>query len=312
MPLGGKPRCLHCERVAPIRRKTASVAKRAKRSRATRAVAYRCLPFVASIAGTAPPHFLIGPDGDVGGGQVAVFRPMPLGRECRSACQKARFRRSAVTRTEGTSVASQTRCWRGSPFVVGTFRALPPCQLIRLRDDDPRRERSVLGRMPLPRDLRCHRRQAVVRAGTESGAKRTSNTFPRTVADDGRPFVVGSFRAFPPDLPVGPRQHVFRPERAVLRLMPLAYEPGEVRYGRHPARVYAASSCGSLVPGWGADIRHIAVPVERSNECLQNCRLVAVADQYANQQGPTQAIIASTASFERSAGALLLHARGVT
>jgi len=133
-----------------------------------------------------------------------------------------------ASRAERAAVARAGPLTDGRPpHVIRALRALPSGELVRGPDDSIGSKLAVLGRMPLARDGGEPRGQAVSSADPCSSAEWA--TVPARSLDYRRlPLVIRTFRALPPDAPVGAGDDVLATERAVARWVPL---PGQ---GREP------------------------------------------------------------------------------
>ena len=112
-----------------------------------------------------------------------------------------------------------------------SFRAFPPDLFCRPGDDLRGLENAVFGRMPLLGKRWVEAGQAVGDGDALSPAHRAAAAAERAATGRNFPFVVGSFRAFPPHFLPGAHRDLMGLEVAVSGGMPLRQQLGIVGNG---------------------------------------------------------------------------------
>src|SRR5262249_26372556 len=129
---------------------------------------------------------------------------------------------------------------RYRPFVIVALGALPPDPAPRAPGDVRGSEGSVLGGVPLARDLGRPHRQG---GGARYPPPRAEGTplAPVPFGQGGLPYVVAPAWAPPPHTPARAPDHIARPERSVLGGVPLGRE--RRRDGREPVGDADPAAC---------------------------------------------------------------------
>src|SRR5258708_6804447 len=110
---------------------------------------------------------------------------------------------------------------------MGNSGALPPNLCCRPGHYFVRREVSVLGRMPLRRELRETRSERVCHRDVPSNTVRAASSLPGSLVQCCLPLVVGALGALPPNYHSGPSHNLTGCEASILRRMPLSSDFGE-------------------------------------------------------------------------------------
>jgi hypothetical protein len=113
------------------------------------------LPHVRRMLAALPPYAPGPVRQDLARRERAVFRRVPLARKCGVEGAKGRRGRGDVAAAHRTAAASAgAHAHRRAPDVRGVAAAAPPDAAVAVRGHVRRRDRAVLRRMPLSRDVR--------------------------------------------------------------------------------------------------------------------------------------------------------------
>src|SRR5262249_16552045 len=107
------------------------------------------LPFMIFCLGTFPPHLLMAPSEHILWSQIPILCRMPLGSQVGMIHrQGVRCNNHEANATGTTTALGPVGDFR-LPFMVTRLRTLPPDFRTAPRNHVMRRERSILGRVPL-------------------------------------------------------------------------------------------------------------------------------------------------------------------